>query len=91
MGNLIGFEGNLNVSAPFNPTEYKAEYKTSLQYSDFSFGNTYNDTCDYPRFFDESGALVAADSGFAADDNADFAKLKGCYDSEFDQVGGPDW
>lgn len=87
MGNLIGFEGHLNESVPFTPTEYKAEWKTDLRYHDFVFGNDYNQTCDYPRFWDEAGVLVSADSVAANQDNiSQFNGLKGCYNSEFDQV-----
>lgn len=81
MGDLIGFEGFLNATAPFRPEEHKVQWKSSRQYTDFSFGNTYNQTCEYPRFWNESGQRVLKDSS----DN--FAKLVGCYDSEFDQVG----
>lgn len=81
MGNLIGFDGFLNESAPFRTEEHKVLYKSDRVYPDFGFGvNKYNDTCEYPRFWDESGTRV---------NNSDsrFAELKGCYDGDFDQVG----
>ena len=80
MANLIGFEGFLNSTTPFDPLEHKALYKTSTQYQDFSFGNNYNQTCQYPKFWNESGYLVLKDS------DPKFAQLNGCFDSEFDQV-----
>ena len=76
LGDLIGFDGYLNSSAPFNPKEYEVIYKSSRQYLDFSFGNTYNETCQYPRFWNETG--------FRVDQSVD-KMLVGCYDSEFDQ------
>ncbi|PYH55725.1 alpha-1,3-glucan synthase [Aspergillus niger CBS 101883] len=89
MGDLIGFEGYLNTSAPFTVDEHKVEWKTARRYVDFDFGNSYNETCDYPRFWYENGYPVqktVTDS------------LVGCYDSDFDQYGDieafgvfPDW
>jgi len=80
MGDLIGQQGFLNRSAPFDPHEYNVLYKTERQYHDFQFGNSYNDTCQYPRFWNESGYRVLQGS------DAVFDQLKGCYDSDFDQV-----
>lgn len=89
MGDLIGFEDHLNETAEFNPGEYHALYKTDRQYHDFKFGNDYNNTCAYPRFWDETGEPLAA---------ANTSELKGCYNSDFDQYGDveafgvhPDW
>lgn len=89
MGDLIGFEGYLNESAPFNPTEYKVLWKSSREYLDFSFGNTYNDTCEFPRFWNETGYPV---------DSSVYEMLVGCHDSDFDHFGDteafgvyPDW
>ncbi|KAK2600447.1 hypothetical protein N8I77_009977 [Diaporthe amygdali] len=78
LGDLIGFEGHLNDSAPFKTDEYKVSYKTDRQYHDFDFGNNYNDTCDYPRFWNETGFPI---------DDAQRAQFKGCYNSDFDQYG----
>lgn len=89
MGDLIGFEGHLNQTAEFNTGEYHVLYKTDREYHDFVFGNDYNETCDYPRFWDETGVRLAA---------ANSSQLKGCYNSDFDQYGDveafgvhPDW
>lgn len=91
MGDLIGFEGHLNDSAEFTPLEYKTVWKTERRYHDFSFpeSHDYNDTCDYPRLWDETGVRLAA---------ANASVLKGCYDSDFNQYGDveafgvhPDW
>jgi hypothetical protein len=84
MGDLIGFKGFENASAPFSPTEYQVEWKSDRHYLDFDFGNTYNATCQYPRFWDESGFPVTR----STDPNV--AQLRGCYDSEFDQVSNED-
>jgi alpha-1,3-glucan synthase len=80
MGDLIGFDGFLNTSTPFDPAEHKVVYKTDRQYHDFKFGNTYNDTCQYPTFWNESGGQVLKGS------DAKFDKLGGCFNSDFDQV-----
>lgn len=89
LGDLIGFQGYLNTSAPFEVEEHKVKWKTSRQYLDFNFGNEYNDTCEYPPFWYEDGYLVPSN---VTD------QLKGCYDSDFDQYGDveafgvfPDW
>ncbi|KAL9109148.1 MAG: hypothetical protein Q9187_008201, partial [Circinaria calcarea] len=89
MSDLLGFEGYLNTSTPFSVKEHKVRYKTSRQYLDFSPGNTYNETCTYPRFYNETGYPVGEDVT---------SQLKGCYDSEYDQFGDieafgvfPDW
>ncbi|KAK2735779.1 Cell wall alpha-1,3-glucan synthase ags1 [Myotisia sp. PD_48] len=89
LGDLIGFKGFLNETTPFNTKEHKALWKSSRKYADFDFSNTYNETCDYPRFWLETGEPVGPDIT---------NQLKGCYDSEFDQYGDleafgvfPDW
>lgn len=89
MGDLIGFEGYLNTTAPFSVKEHKVLWKSDRHYVDFHFGNTYNGTCDYPRFWNETGFPV---------DQYVLDQLKGCYDSDFDQYGDieafgvfPDW
>ncbi|KKY35779.1 putative glycosyltransferase family 5 protein [Diaporthe ampelina] len=78
LGDLIGFDGHLNDSAPFKADEYKVSYKTDRQYHDFAFGNDYNDACEYPRFWNEKGFPI---------DDAERDQFKGCYDSDFDQYG----
>ena len=89
MSDLIGFEGYMNTSTPFKTSEHKVQWKSSRQYLDFNIGNTYNATCAYPRFYNETGFPVGADVT---------SQLKGCYDSDFDQFGDieafgvfPDW
>lgn len=89
MGDLIGFEGYLNESTPFTTLEHHAQWKTSRRYLDFHFGNTYNTTCDYPRFYNDTGYQVIPSVN---------EELNGCYNSEFDQYGDteafgvfPDW
>jgi alpha-1,3-glucan synthase len=78
MGDLIGFEGFLNSSVPFSTKEHEVLYRDpSRQYSDFKIGNNYNTSCEYPRFWLETGFLVGSD---VTD------QLTGCYDSDFDQV-----
>ncbi|KAL8882053.1 MAG: hypothetical protein Q9198_000876 [Flavoplaca austrocitrina] len=89
MSDLIGFQGYMNTSTPFRTTEHKVQWKTSRHYTDFNFGNTYNETCKYPRLWNETGFPVGPDVT---------SQLKGCYDSDFDQFGDieafgvfPDW
>lgn len=89
MGDLIGFEGYLNTTTPFRLSEHKASWKSDRRYVDFHFGNSYNETCDYPRFWNETG--------FPVDDYVG-DELQGCYNSDFDQYGDieafgvyPDW
>lgn len=89
MGDLIGFENYLNTTTPFSVQEHQAQWKSDRHYVDFNFGNSYNETCEYPRFWNETGYLV---DQFVRDE------LKGCYNSDFDQYGDieafgvyPDW
>ncbi|GAB1191243.1 hypothetical protein APSETT444_000415 [Aspergillus pseudonomiae] len=89
MGDLIGFEGYLNTTTPFSVKEHKALWKSERQYVDFRFDNEYNNTCEYPRFWNETGYPVDKD---VTDE------LVGCYNSDFDQYGDreafgvyPDW
>lgn len=86
MSDLIGFDGFLNTTTPFDPKEHRVRYKTDQKYLDFSFDNTYKDTCDYPRFWDESGKRVLKGSDSTLDAISTFDELVGCYNSEFDQV-----
>ncbi|KAK4145101.1 glycosyltransferase [Dichotomopilus funicola] len=86
MSDLIGFQGYLNTSTPFQTAEHKVEWKTSRRYLDFDIGNEYNASCEYPQFWYEDGTRIYPDG------------LKGCYDSDFDQYGDveafgvfPDW
>lgn len=78
LGDLIGFEGYLNESAPFNAGEYEALYKTPRRYNDFTFSRRYNDTCSFPRFWNETGFPVSQSVN---------EQFHGCFDGEFDQFG----
>ncbi|CRL31185.1 Glycosyl hydrolase, family 13, catalytic domain [Penicillium camemberti] len=89
MSNLIGFKGHLNDSADFKASEYEVQWVTDREYADFKFGNEWNETCNYPKFWDETGYPLT-DNGVE--------DLKGCYNSDFDQFGEleafgnfPDW
>ncbi|KAJ5565716.1 hypothetical protein N7535_007354 [Penicillium sp. DV-2018c] len=89
MGDLIGFEGYLNTTTPFSTKEHKALWKSDRHYVDFRYSNTYNETCKYPRFWNETGYPV---------DQYVYDELVGCYDGDFDQYGDieafgvyPDW
>lgn len=89
MGDLIGFDGYLNTTTPFTLDEHEVLYKSDRHYWDFEFGNTYNQTCDYPRFWNETGFPIES---YITD------RMQGCYNSEFDQYGDteafgvfPDW
>ncbi|KAJ6013120.1 hypothetical protein N7522_003475 [Penicillium canescens] len=89
LSNLIGFKGHLNDSADFKASEYNAEWVSQRQYADFKFGNEWNETCHYPKFWHETGYPLT--TGGVED-------LKGCYNSDFDQYGEleafgkfPDW
>ncbi|KAJ5778652.1 hypothetical protein N7520_001898 [Penicillium odoratum] len=89
MGDLIGFDGYMNTTAPFTVKEHQTTWKTDRRYVDFDIGQTYNETCDYPRFWYENGYPV---------NESLIAGLVGCYDSDFDQYGDveafgvfPDW
>ena len=77
MGDLIGFEGYLNTSTPFDKNEHIALWKGSRRYHDFSFGNQDLPKCDYPRFYGDDGQQVLNLS----------SELVGCRDSDFDQYG----
>ncbi|CAA7271667.1 unnamed protein product [Cyclocybe aegerita] len=92
MGDLIGFEGHLNTSTPFNLNEYKAIWKRPsyipwnfTEYRDFTIGNERNLSCEMPRFWEDDGTVVKVETN-------------GCYNSDFDQYGDmeafgvhPDW
>ncbi|KAI9836233.1 MAG: hypothetical protein M1819_001570 [Sarea resinae] len=78
MGDLIGFEGYLNASTPYDPGEHNALWKTERHYHDFSFGNNELAKCEYPRFWDDDGHEVLKNGT---------EDLIGCRDSDFDQYG----
>lgn len=77
MGDLIGFEGYLNESAPFDSAEHRILWKSDRQYLDFQPSNQYNTTCKFPRFWNETGYPV---------DEWVTKEFKGCYAGDFDQV-----
>jgi alpha-1,3-glucan synthase len=77
LGDLIGFEGYLNGSTPFEYGEHNAVWKTSRRYLDFDIDDGSVD-CTYPRFWGDDGEEV---------DRETFEPFKGrCRKSEFDQV-----
>ncbi|QSZ37320.1 hypothetical protein DSL72_009418 [Monilinia vaccinii-corymbosi] len=90
MGDLISFNGYENSSTPFLLSEHEVSWRDpNRQYLDFRFGTKYNKTCNYPRFWLDTGYPVKEDVT---------KRMKGCYDSEFDQYGDteafgvfPDW
>lgn len=89
LGDLLGFEGYLNETTPFTLDEHKVLWKSERRYWDFEFDNTYNTTCNYPRFWLETGYPVGSD---VTD------QMKGCYAGDYDQYGDteafgvfPDW
>ncbi|CAG7931725.1 unnamed protein product [Penicillium olsonii] len=78
MGDLIGFQGFLNRSAPINANEYDYVWKYDRRYWDFQPGNEIEEECpwEYPRFWDDDGTgLTTTTLG------------KSCRNSEFDQFG----
>lgn len=77
MGDLIGFKGHLNESTPFSWGEYDYEWKSDRRYLDFEPGDAVNESCVYPRFWDDDGYPLTS---IYADEN-------GCRDSEFSQYG----
>lgn len=77
MSDLLGFEGFLNESTPFNAKEYDFVWKDTPRYHDFEPGNEWLDKCDYPRFWDPMGKLQTNLT----------TTLVGCRDSDFNQYG----
>ena len=79
MGDLIGFEGYLNTSTPYDRGEHNALWKSERRYHDFTFGNDELAKCEYPRFYSADGLEVTNLT----------TELVGCRDSDFDQVNIP--
>ena len=77
MGDLLGFEGYMNTTTPFTLDEHHVEWKSDRRYLDWRVSEHYNDTCEYPRFWLETGEPVGDDVT---------SQMKGCFDSDFDQV-----
>ncbi|RAL03720.1 alpha-1,3-glucan synthase [Aspergillus ibericus CBS 121593] len=78
MGDLVGFQGYLNRSAPINPNEYDYVWKYDRRYWDFQPGNQIEAECpwEYPRFWDDDGTgLTTTTLG------------PSCRNSEIDQYG----
>ena len=80
MADLLGFEDFLNSTAPISPREYKTVWKSDRRYFDFAVGEEYEEDCNYPTFYNESGHPVIKGV------DPLFDQLKGCFDSEFDQA-----
>ncbi|KAJ3985674.1 modular protein with glycoside hydrolase family 13 and glycosyltransferase family 5 domains [Lentinula detonsa] len=95
MGDLLGFTGFLNTSAPFSVNEYDSEYTypdyipwNFSEYRDFSLENVKNTSCVLPTFYDDDGSVI---------DPATIGATY-CMESDFDQYGDmeafgvhPDW
>jgi alpha-1,3-glucan synthase len=95
MADLIGFDGFLNESTPFEPEEHEVSWKSDRRYPDFAFSNNKTSTCVLPRFWDEIGSLVKIEAGpdefsVAFDKLSSSSSSSGCYDSDFDQVSHHD-
>ncbi|KAI1850190.1 hypothetical protein JX265_013469 [Neoarthrinium moseri] len=73
MGDLLGFKGHLNETTPFNWDEYDYVWKTDRRYLDFQPGNAVNESCVYPRFWDDYGYPLTSV----------YANETRCRDSEF--------
>ncbi|KII88464.1 glycosyltransferase family 5 protein [Plicaturopsis crispa FD-325 SS-3] len=92
MGDLVGFEGYLNVSTPFDLNEHNGVWKhpdympwNFTEYADFQIINTRNESCQMPVFWQDDGTVVNITAN-------------GCLESDFDQYGDmeafgvhPDW
>lgn len=81
MGDLVGFKGYLNKSAPYVPDhEHQALWKASdgRRYHDFNFGTAWNSTCEnFPRLYWDNGSEVGSSV---------YDSFGGCYNGDFDQV-----
>lgn len=77
MGDLIGFQGHLNESTPFSWNEYDYVWKNERRYFDFQPGDSVNESCVYPRFWDDDGYFLADV----------YVNETGCRDSEFSLYG----
>ncbi|THH17817.1 hypothetical protein EW146_g3074 [Bondarzewia mesenterica] len=92
MSDLIGFEGHLNSSTPFDLNEYDSVWKhpqympwNFTEYADFSVVNERNTSCQLPTLWLNDGTIVDP-------------QHTGCMESDFDQYGDmeafgvhPDW
>ncbi|KAI0006163.1 glycoside hydrolase family 13/glycosyltransferase family 5 protein [Russula compacta] len=92
MGDLIGFQGFLNTSTPFDLNEHPAVWKVPEyapwgfeEYQDFQIDNTRNTSCVMPEFWNDDGTVITL-------------QTNGCLESDFDHYGDteafgvhPDW
>lgn len=74
----MSMEGYVNASAEFSWQEHNFLWKGDRRYHDFTPGNEYNASCEYPRMWDQDGYRIDEDV---------VAQQKGCKSSEFDLVG----
>ena len=82
MGDLLGFQGFLNVTTPFNWNEYDYVWKDpGRRYHDFQPGNAVNKSCQYPRIW--------AQDGYISDSSVTNMMQGGCRASEIDMVWEP--
>ncbi|KAF8212206.1 glycoside hydrolase family 13 and glycosyltransferase family 5 protein [Mycena galopus ATCC 62051] len=92
MADLIGFEGYLNESTPFDLNEHNGVWKNPAyipwnftEYRDFTVDNERNLSCVLPQFWNDNGTVIEITAN-------------GCLESEFDHYGDmeafgvhPDW
>ncbi|TFY74157.1 hypothetical protein EWM64_g9855, partial [Hericium alpestre] len=81
MGDMVGFNGHLNESTPFDLNEYDGVWKhpnympwNFTQYLDFEIANTRNMSCVMPTFWQDDGTVIDV-------------QYNGCLESDFDQYG----
>ncbi|EKM55582.1 glycosyltransferase family 5 protein [Phanerochaete carnosa HHB-10118-sp] len=93
MADMVGFDGFLNTSAPFDLHEYNGVWKKPNyapwdfeEYKDFEINNTWNSSCQLPTLWLDDGTLE--NTGWGG----------GCMESDIDQYGDmeafgvhPDW
>lgn len=82
-GDLIGAPQYFNTSTPFDINGYKVDWKRPNyapwgidEYTDFRFDNTFNDSCQFPQFYDRDATPIR-----------DIGRSSGCYAGDFDQFG----
>ena len=81
MGDLLGYgDGFLNSSAEFRFGEYDYVWKSDVRYHDFAPGNAHNESCQYPRIFEQDGYILPKNIS---------DEFHGCRASDFDMVSQP--